>query len=433
MLEKKMNKVTVICTALLYLLVCFADLGYVNGAIVLSLSLALIIIIFKQFRLKYGYEQSILFLMNLSLPISFRSVTGSEFADLPLPWFYVFGVLFFFNSLGSKSWKGSKDINAIIVFTLLLSFIPLFLSNDIMEGFKEMLTYDFFLLMMLAANNSRTIMGDKERLLFYDTFVFGCLFATVGIIYQYYSYVYMGVETFRMEFYGGGRIFLGFLFYDMSSVSLYMVTGAMMMVVREDRGKLVNYIIAILILIGTTASSARTGLVAFVIFASLYIFTSRKVGMTARTLLSVMLVGGAIFAFSIMGQVRDTSGGASFLADDNGRFSTYRDGILAFLENPLFGIGYDMPRQLSSMGKMVPHFALINIIGQTGIIITFLIICILYSVYKKAKIKKDTVLLWAILLSYFGSCLVPGFFSTRYFTMLGILAFLGISRENKYH
>ena len=424
-----MNLLIVFLISTLYLIVCFADRGLLNAAIVLPLSLLLIIYIFKQFRLKYSYEQSLLFLMNLSLPISFRSILGSEFADLPLPWFYVFGIFYFFNSFGKNYRRGSKDINGILVITIVLSLVPLLISNDMIEGFKEMLTYDFFLLMMLAANNSRTILYKRERQVFYDTFVFGCLFASLGVLYQFYSYIYMGVETFRVEHYGNGRIFLGFLFYDMSSVSLYMVTGAIMMIVREDRSKLINYLIAILILIAAAASSARTGLVAFVIFASLYILTSRKVGVTARGLLSVFLVCGALFAFSLMGQVRDTSGGASFLADDNGRFSTYRDGILMFLENPIFGVGYDMPRQLSSMGKMVPHFALINILGQTGVFITLFIIFILYSIYNKAKIKKDSVLLWAILLSYFGSCLVPGFFSTRYFTMLGMLAFLSVGRD----
>lgn len=411
--------------SLLYLLFCLADQGRINGVVVFVLSLFFIYLLYHHFKYRFGVTKSLLFLMNLTLPISFRSITGTPFADLPLPWFYVLGFVFFVVTLNNLKHSKNSILSFSLALLIILSLVPLFISKNLEEGFKEMMTYVFFYLMLFAACNTSIVFSEKELSVFYDTFVFGCLFSALGIFYQYFYYINFGVEKFRVEYYGGGRVFLGFLFYDMSTVSLYMVTGALMMIVRNDGNRIVNYLKSIMIVVGAAASSARTGFVVYVIFVSLYIMFSKKrdvKSLFVSIFLILVLAGASLIAFSLMGQVRDASAGLSFLMDDNGRFNTYSDGVEMFLNNPFTGAGFDMPSQLSAMNKMVPHFALINILGQTGFIYTLVIMGVLVALYNRTRLLKDETLKWSILISYAGSCLVPGFFSARYFTMLGILA-----------
>lgn len=421
-----------ILLSIIYAVYSIANIYNISNALILVITAIIFFLIFRKLRAnRMKSSISLILLMGATIPISFRNVLGGEFSANPITWFYVFGGMYFLITILSKiKVMGRVRINLIgmlIIVLVGLSFIPLLISNNLSEGIKEYLTYLFFLLILFAAiiDKESLVKTDYRRII--NVYILGGLFSSIGIIFQYIMFTVFSISFFRIEFYGLSRKYFSFMFYDMSSATVYLATVAFFILISENLKKTTKVLLMSTVVIGMALSSARAGLASLFLVLILYGIT--KKGVINKLILVATAILFVSISLNILNSVRGLDSSLSYLTYDAGRFDGYIDGINMFLDSPLFGQGYDMGYQMKQSGLVVPHFAFINMLAQTGIIITLMFLIIIGWLFFLAKKEKYHDLKWVILISLVGSMIIPGFFNSRFFTVIAALVVLRIRKR----
>jgi uncharacterized membrane protein YqjE len=364
---------------------------------------------------------SLISLLCITIPISYRNIFGGSYAEFPLPWFYLILILFIFWGIYRVLINYNYQITwfeVLIALLTIVSLVPLLTSIDKIEGIKEYLSYLTYLLGILTAVILKNSYDKEKYLKIIDFYIFGTVFSAIGVIIQYVSYRLFSIVLFRIEFLGGGRNYLSFLFFDMSGMTVYMSTGIIFLFLLKKEKK---FLLGSIILIGIALSTARAGLISLILVLILYVLFSKNNKKKLNMILFLLV--GSTFGIYILGMTRkNITGILNLFTKNNGRIEPMLDTLNAFIKSPLIGYGYDYGLQLKSVGKVVPHFALLNLLGQTGIIITLLYVFIVLKVLKITKYKKIDDMLWVIILALIGSCVSPGFFDLRFFTVLSVIS-----------
>ncbi|WP_226670493.1 hypothetical protein [Metabacillus litoralis] len=426
--KKQKNTVSRIVYLYISMLYITVSLAYDVSSIVVKLfvfflSTLLIIKIYKLCKRRMSIIGSLVALLCISMPISFRNVFGGSYAEIPLPWFYIILIIFIIGSL-LKILKDKTKVlpqwSSLLIWLVLASVIPLMVSGNLIEGFKEFLSYLTFLLGVLGAIIHRNNLVKQEYHELVNFYIFGVIFSSIGIILQYFTFHHLSAELFRMEFYGGGRVYLSFLFFDMSGITVYMSTAILFLILLKKR---MRFTLSILIILAMTLSTARAGIISLSVVMFIYLVFSSN--LKNKIYILLFLIVGISIGINILSATRtNISGLTNILSENNGRFEPVILTLKAIVKSPLVGYGYDFGDQLVAVGSVVPHFALINILGQSGIVIAICYIIIVYNIFKIVKSKKMDSLLWVITLSLVGSCVSPGFFDLRFFTILAIIGVL---------
>ena len=425
------NNSIYIYISFLYIIICWSynlNSSVVNLLVFISSSLLLIRIYFLCKR-KMSIESSLIALLSISMPISFRNIFGGSYSDIPIPWFFLILLIFIVRGF-IQLLKNEGKLSILPFFILWLavfSFIPIIISLDKVEGVKEYLSYLTFLLGLFSAIIYKNTINrlDYEKIV--NFYIFGILFSSIGIIIQYISYTYFFEVLFRTEFYGGGRIYYGFILGDMSGMTVYMATGILFLLLSKRKFK---FLLSSIIILGVVFSSARSGFISLVIVLILYLFFART-NKQKLTIFLFLLIGASFGGYLLTQTRANINGISNFITQDSGRIGALITTFEKFKESPIIGYGYDFGLQLKASGSVVPHFALVNLLGQTGIIITFGFLILIYKIFIVVKRKGATELLFVIILSLIGSCISPGFFDLRFFTILSLISILYIpDREN---
>lgn len=417
---------------ILYNLVyCISYQFNIIGISIFAASLSIIFIISFIF-LKRGNNliSCLIALMSASIPMSFRNVFGGSFGELPINWFYIIGlfvaILEVLNIL--KNYKIIKfnkfDISCF--FIILLSAIPLMNSEFKKYSIDEFINYLFFItLIFISFINIQTISKKeyKDILSIYNKTV---IISSIITIIQFISYESFGIKLLRVEFFGGGRLYFSYLFGDMSSATVYFAT-AILFILFDKKESLRKYINILIIIIAMAVSSARSGLVSLILVLMIYFAFGKKRSIKIKSLLFFLLSLPLIVYFSSM--VRKFNSAINYLTNSTGRIEGYLDGLRIFSNNPIFGSGYDLSYKFTLVGKTVPHNSIIYMMAQMGIILTILYLLVFYRIYKLADIKKLEDMKYAIMASYIGSMIIPGFIASRFFTVIALIVIL-VQNEN---
>lgn len=410
--------------SLLYLIVSLSYLFFnvLIGAGVFFISLLLIINIYHKLRISMNSTESYLFLLCFTIPISFRNIFGGDYSVVPIPWFYLILLCLMLDVFISRENRGIKlnSISVVALYILIYSIIPLLISASKIEGIKEFLAYSTFLLgIIIAFISTKNICKENYKKII-DSYIFGILFTSLGIVVQYIGYTYFDLELFRIIFLGGNRLYLSFLFFDMSGITVYMATGIIFLFLLNKEKK---YVYSLIIILGMALSSARAGLIVLIISLILFSLFSRNIRLKIG-IITVLLLTTSVGIYMLMATRANIDSLSGLFLDNNGRLEPFIQTITLLKSSPFIGFGFDYGQQLKMRGEVVPHFALVNMFGQFGYVISFLYVLVISRIIKLAVKKKMTALIWGIVLSLIGSCVVPGFFDLRFFTVLIMLAIL---------
>lgn len=413
----------------LYILVsCFAYQNNYSGPVVMGASFCILMFLFYFFK-KEGLGSSAIFLilMCLSIPTSFRNILGGSFGEFPLTWFYLLGLGYVVSSFYDSNQKKMNYYQFLMIYLLIFSIIPILKATSVKESIGEYITYGFFLVSVFEASRNQNSLSSLEYNVIKKVYIFAVIISALGIIFQFLMYSYFNKMFLWIEFYGGGRTYYGFLFNDMSTSTLYMASAILFLFLDKKNIRWRNFLLIGIILIGMILSSARAGIIT--LFLVLFLYVISRGSFTQRIMGFLITFSIAFFCFFIFTKMRYFDTGLDFIIDDSGRIQGYIDGLNYFFSSPIIGTGYDLGFRMKQVGQIVPHFAVINMLGQTGIIITTLFIVILINILDEARNKNLNELYWIIILSFLGSCIVPGFFSSRYFTVIAMLVFLKKKRD----
>jgi hypothetical protein len=366
--------------------------------------------------------------MCYSIPLSWRNVFGGDYGELPIAWFYLFGLLLIIHLLSMKKDiklnRSMFTLGLIIFFVILFSIIPLLITNSnyFSQGLSQFIILSFHSIIVLVALLKGRVISETNLLYIEKSYIKAGLFSSIGIIVQYVLFKF-GTTIGVVEFFLNRQSFY-FLFSEPSHASLYLVTTAFLSIqlLSNQKSKIKSWLTPIIILIGAAITSARTGLVVFFALYMMYIFVGQK-GVTRKLVSAFLGVVGLFGAYSLYTSVRQQSGIKDILFSTSERDVGYEIAINMFKEKPLLGYGFSRDYISSLMGQPIPHFSFLQYLIHGGVFYTLMLFGVIGATYLYAK-RNRMHESWLILLTVLGTCLIPDIFSTRYITLLMVLVFL---------
>ncbi len=396
--------------------------NYTNKNILFFFGILTWFYVFMKSKGNYSVKFTLIRLIVLSVPLSFINVFNGAYGKLPLSWFNIFCLMFFISTSGTILKKGSVRVNSLFnisLITLVIGVIPLLHSIDIVDGFKQYLniTIVFLNIMFGLVVKKRLTFKEKDQL-YYD-YINTVNIAAIGVILQYILIDIMGIYVGTYALFGGNRKAYAFLFSDYSFLSLYLASGAAMLyAMRFERKekKLPQLINILFLLLASTITSARTGVIAFIIVVFIYGFYEglRQIGRNPiRIILLVVSNTTLIFvSYKVLKYFRPSGGGS-------GRMILNKQAINVFLESPFLGVGFGVGNYGSAVGT-IPHNLFFQFLAQGGLvyIIPILFFIIISMVYAFKKGKRILIPLSTILV---GAMFIPDIFNSRFLAVVLLL------------
>lgn len=418
------------CLTALYLYAYYVNISNISVVIISSLILFLFFCFLK--KRNRSTISIIIELMCYCIPISWRNIFGGSFKDIPLPWFYILGgiliVCIWFKSFYKKTISGYDRLVAGIV-TLILTFlgiIPLIITprDFFNEGIGQFITLSFYNIILFSSIVKGPLINCDEVNQVREAYFLSGFITSLGVIFQFLVHRIIGI-TIGNILYALNRVIYSFMFLDISSGTLYLASTAFMMIIFADKSrsrKMFLYLSAILTIVATAITSARTGIVAFLITICLYSVSKKGI---FKKFTGILLVGFSLFAsLYFLGIVRPMSTAFDYFLNSSGRIEGYLLALEIFIKNLFLGTGFSRTYTSFLMeGLPVPHLSILQYLVQTGIIYTGMIFgVILYA--QILSIKRSFIEGWVLLLTIIGSCFIPDIFSSRFIIIILITIFI---------
>lgn len=372
------------------------------------------------------HEFLILRMLILSIPLSFRDVFGRSYSVSILSWFNIFLLIMIIIYIFKYLIPNKAHFNYLSLLSIMLLFtpiIPILIANNIFEGLKQYINTMVLFILIILGNSFKYNLTDSQKYRLRYDYVSGTIIAGIGVLTQIFFIKILNITIGNYAFLGTYRHAYGFLFADYSFLSLYLVSGAMLEYFcksRNTRFKTKNIVKISFLLIVSILTSARTGIVSFIIIFGIYSFlnTLNLIGKgSARSILliigSVILV---VISYLLVGRTRSI---AKF--SDSGRNALNVTAFNIFLENPYFGIGFGN----GNYPSMLPHNILFQSLAQGGLLYTIPLILFLVYILLKAY-RKDTGMLPVLLCVLIGSFFIPNIFNSRFLPVLVLLLSISI-------
>jgi len=404
---------------LLYLLNCavYGRTSLPVKVLTLMAGGALLILIYRRLttRVWMDHQSAMLALLSITMPLSFRSVFGTGYAEIPLPWFYLLLLLMLFTSIERGSVQKNPLTYVLLILPLAL-IVPLVISKDFIAGIKEYLGYASFLMGCIVAGTLKNKLSRIDYAFILPLYVNGVVFAASGVVFQFVMLNFFEISTFYIMRLGGNRDLYLFLFYDMSGISVYLGTAIIILLFLGKRVR--NYILSAFVFVAMALTSSRTGVLSLVIILiGMVLFAKRNE--IAKTPLKVFLAVMGTIAVAILFASRSFfTSLIDMVLSDNGRFQLITSALVNFAEAPLFGKGLDYASQMKALGSMAPHFALVDLLVQTGILITLMFISALYYIWRISRRSAFAGFKWVYAVCIIGASFAPSFFALRFFTLI---------------
>ncbi|WP_189021582.1 O-antigen ligase family protein [Paenibacillus albidus] len=375
-----------------------------------------------------NYKEGFLFLITrmlvLSLPLSFVNVYGGSYEDLPLSWFNIFVGLLILVALINIFASRRFIIDHIVLsssFMIIISLIPLITSSMLTDALKQYLNIILSFLIIIVGVNIKNKINNTQQLRLALDYITAVKIAAVGIFIQYISKNLFGVILGNFELSSGNRNSYSFLFTDFSFFSLFLSSGALMVFfvertkIKSDKYWIFNMCF---LLLASIISSARTGIVSFIVIFCLYSFFKffHMVRNGSKHIFGIVFFNILVIISSYFLIVRVRSNEVLY---DSGRNLLNEIAWRIFLDNPMYGIGFGI-NNYSKFGGILPHNLFFQFISQGGILYLvplFLFLCsILVTCFKKYN-EMFMVLLGVL----FGALFIPDIFNSKFLPILFLM------------
>lgn len=356
-------------------------------------------------------------MLVLSVPLSFVSISGRLYSQSIISWFNLFFVfltgLVIVKNLANYSFSMNK-LSFISLKIIVLGIVPIFISKTMNSAIKQYINFVIPFVLIIVGNNVKYFCSMKEKkILLYD-YIFAANIVGIGTLLQYIAKRVFNIVVGNYSYMGGYRHGFGFLFADFSFLSLYLVTGAALLLYLIDEGKIdmkKGVINIVFLVITSIMTSARTGVFSFIVVFGLFVLPKffyyliyNFPRVIALTLAVVLLLGSSLM---LVGRVR---GNRKF--SDSGRGTLNEKAFKLFLEKPIFGVGFGSDNY-SKISGMLPHNLIFQYLAQGGLILCIPLFIALIMILAITK-KNDIVLFGAILCILIGSLFIPNIFNSRY-------------------
>ena len=364
--------------------------------------------------------------MIYTLPYSWSNIFGGPIDEFPLTWMYVFGLAYFFVGIYKKKFTIKKDFfNIILIVLLIESFVPLVAANDFVGGLPDFLMIIFFAVLVFISYNSGEKISDSDIKTLINDFIFINLISAIVIMFQYFTYQYTGKIFFKMNIEGtyavskmqvGGQL----LFEDASSATIMLACAVLLALFNGKKSK-INYIYALVILVGLALTARRTGAIALLVVLPIYFICAYK---GLKRIIAILLM--AIFSFMLITMLTMSRpvDDITQLFDDNNRFVDYEKAIIIFEQNPL-GVGYGDKYIASLTGHTIPHNTILRWLDIGGLILPLLLVAIIIkSTFASWYMRENRGIFWSMICTIIGMNFIPDILNARFIVILCVLALI---------
>lgn len=376
---------------------------------------------------------SVVSLMIVSLPFSWNPIWGGSVGSSIITWYYLWtgiAIILVFVKKTYKAGQYQSIISLLCLFLIIYSFIPLFNSESLLEGFKDFIMIVFFLLIMLGTNSKKAQCNETDKELLMNLYIFTVFLISAGMLIQFVGYRFfdMVLFGFKKMYSWGGEIQTGchLLMEDASSGTIMLGAGAMLALINRKKNK--AYVLELLIIvIGIACSGRRTGALTLVLMMGVYFVLGVKsfkgriasvfgFAVLARLLLYFMSASRSAFTIDQM-------------LNDNGRFQLGYEGLQLFFKSPLLGYGFDnyYLGNVLMPSRMIVHNTVIRWLDMGGIFLGLAMILIFSLWILLLKQKKQTDFMWCLLYCCAAAMLIPDILNARFIYSIALISIMSVN------
>ncbi|WP_323616836.1 O-antigen ligase family protein [Erysipelothrix rhusiopathiae] len=386
-----------------------------------------------------GYENIIFHLLIYSVPLSFVNVMGSRTKPLFLTWFNLLLIVLIFylfvsfalkiNSIDFKKYpKNQKGfLVSSLIFLIGISCVILSLPNFISAASQAYYLVLFVVLVALFVLNTPFLSFNVNSLK--KSYRITAVSTACFLVIQVFLFYAFNKEVgFHLRFIRSAtdyRDAFAVVFADFSFLSLFL-SSAIPLVWKNKRSITYRISSALILLLASFLTSARTGLFCFVVVLAVIFYVEilkgNKISRKQKIYFSLILVAVGIALVGLLTLWRGNK-----LFDDSGRFDLMYKAVTLFKSNVLLGIGFGMKQYPG----VIPHNIFFQYLAQGGL---FLILPLLYYIYQSYFIlfnqKNNIDLKYALMIILVGSQLIGNIVDSRF--LLVIIMLILVGNENKW-
>lgn len=272
-----------------------------------------------------------------------------------------------------------ETIQILLIVYLLWSLVTYFWSVDYVISYKSILTLSQLVFFSFLIWQFSTDEKHQQGLM--SAYILGALISCLGIIFDFLHH--QTYDYFRYSAYG----------FDPNDIGLTMALAIPMswylsLVNKNKLFVLLYRAIVIILFLGTVLTASRGAFIALAV-SSLFIFWSiPKSGLLNKVGLIVFIAVGATLVLKFVpsssweriGAIGSEISSGSL----SGRLTIWREGINAFLHNPIFGVGiggFKTGVEATLGRQAAPHNLFIGVLVGQGIVGLFIFLAILFSMF----------------------------------------------------
>lgn len=424
MKESNISKIEKIILLIYNILILFAK--QIPSLVVLLGGILFIGYIMFRFKKVFKIQERLLVLLCLLAPTSFVSILGTGYGELPITWFHIVTCILII-TIVVKPFKINMFFILPIIF-IAFSLITLFRVSNIIDALKQIMTITIFLFSFFIADQFKNVSSELVEKKLSEYYITNIDIFIVIVMLQKILISQFNILVGHSVAYTGRKIYAGYM-TDYSFATLYIATGALLLVVRffdkKEEVSWKNFIIReTLYLVGMLTVNSRTGLFAFILTAGIFVV----IKMIKGNLKSFIIVLLAIVILPMIFEQVSLLRGGQALLDDSGRTSGYINALEIFMDNPLIGCGFGLGNLRAVYGIGVPHNLVIQYLAQMGIIglgifsSLFIIMFIKYNAYLN-------IYIWIIIEIFIGAMAIPDIVSSRFLSIIIIMFILKANRN----
>jgi O-Antigen ligase. len=389
-------------------------------------SFIFVVLLYSIFSKKVITVQALFFMMIALIPTSFVSIAGTSFAQFPFTWFMFVTIVLFLTVL----YKGNLDVAYLLLFILFTLVCCLTLLNveSVGNACKQIFTILLFLCSFVIGDNLKNYYSDK----FMENANFLYLVSVIGfsisVLFQKMYIDQTGNIVGHYAIMGAGRVTYAGVMEDYSFATLYIATGAILLLVSYFEEKKINFLpfilSEILFVFSILIVNSRTGLFALMLISVIYLFNKLMRGNIKALFIGlILLLSIPVFCNYLL-----NSRGGQDLLDSSGRVDNYIESFLVFSNHKLFGVGFGLVNLKNITGLSVPHNFFVQYLVQCGIVGT-LLFTLIFMVFLMKNINKNNNTRWVVYTVLLGSMLIPDIVSSRFLTVIIIMVTIDSQRK----
>ncbi|HGH7179058.1 TPA: O-antigen ligase family protein [Bacillus luti] len=376
----------------------------------------------------WSFLQKMIFLSCIYVPTSFVSILGTSYGSFPLTWYHLVIIISYIVIIFKGFHKGFYFYSPFIM--LIIGITSLWTSVNIGDTLKQLLTLVLFIMSFFIGEHISQFTDEKflRKLKFF--YIISVFAFSLVIIIQTVCFNYLHFTVGYNEVIGQSRVVRAGLMNDYSFATLYIATGAILLVIEyvdKNTIKTWQFIsFEVFFLISILLVNSRTGLFALLIVTGAYLLVKLIQGKVK----SIFIVAGILIMIPYLIQYITASRGGQQILEGSGRSDLIQLALQVFFDNPLFGIGLGIANWSTLTGLVLPHNMIAQYLAQLGIIgsaLFYLNFIVLVAKYLKYKSE----FFWVLLTVLVGAMAIPDIVSSRFLSVIVMITIIASVNNKK--